>query len=323
VKNVSVLVAIGVNQDGFRDIIGVAEGGREDAESWRGFLRSLKERGLKGVRLIVSDKCLGLVEALGEFFPEAQWQRCVAHFYRNVMTAVPHDKVKEAMSAVKAIHASEDRGAAREKAAAVSLKLVGMRLSKASRIVSEGVEETLAYYSFPREHWRSLRTNKLNTEVDRRRVRRSLTEEEIGKLLAATESSEKHHGMSGAARSLLYRFSLGTGARWNECRTLVRSDFSFEGTTPSVTIRALNAKNKRGAVLPLSPALAADLKAHMALHMPGARVFGGMWRDRGGDMIAIDLEAAGIPLLDEAGEALDFMPCGIRSLPWGPRRGFP
>jgi transposase-like protein len=94
VRNVSVLVAVGVNRDGFRDILGVAESGREDAESWRSVLRYLKERGLKSVRLIVSDKCLGLTEALGEFFPEVQWQRCVAHFYRNVMTAVPHDKVK-------------------------------------------------------------------------------------------------------------------------------------------------------------------------------------------------------------------------------------
>lgn len=76
VKNVAVLVAVGVRTDGHREILGVAEGTKEDSESWRTFLRHLKERGLKGVRLIVSDKCLGLVEALGEFFPEAAWQRC-------------------------------------------------------------------------------------------------------------------------------------------------------------------------------------------------------------------------------------------------------
>ncbi len=172
VKNVSVLVAIGVNRDGFRDILGVAEGGREDAQSWRNFLSYLKGRGLKGVRLVVSDRCLGLAEALGDFFPEASWQRCVVHFYRNVMTAVPHDRVKEAMTAVKAIHASEDRAAARDKAEAVASKLEWMRLSKAARIIRDGVEETLAYYSFPREHWRSLRTNnpleRLNREIRRR-----------------------------------------------------------------------------------------------------------------------------------------------------------
>lgn len=172
VKNVSVLVAIGVTRDGFRDILGVAEGGREDSESWRNFLRYLKGRGLKGVRLVVSDKCLGLTESLGEFFPEASWQRCVVHFYRNVMTSVPHDRVKEVMSAVKAIHAAEDREAAREKAASVASKLEGMRLAKAARTVRDGVEETLSYYSFPREHWRSLRTNnpleRLNKEIRRR-----------------------------------------------------------------------------------------------------------------------------------------------------------
>jgi transposase-like protein len=172
VKNVSVLVAIGVNRDGFRDILGVAEGGREDVESWRNFLRYLKDRGLKGVRLVVSDKCLGLAEALADFFPEALWQRCAVHFYRNVMTATPHNKAKEVMSAVKAIHASEDRPAAREKAAAVALKLEGMKLSKAARIVRDGVDETLSYYSFPSEHWRSLRTNnpleRLNKEIRRR-----------------------------------------------------------------------------------------------------------------------------------------------------------
>ena len=172
VKNVSVLVAIGVNQDGFRDILGVAEGGKEDAESWRNFLRSLKERGLSGVRLVISDKCLGLVEALGEFFPEAAWQRCVVHFYRNVMTAVPTDKVKQVMAAVKAIHAQEDRLAAVEKAEAVAAKLEGMKLRKAAEIVRAGYRETLAYYAFPREHWRSLRTNnpleRLNKEIRRR-----------------------------------------------------------------------------------------------------------------------------------------------------------
>src|SRR5438034_5594730 len=73
VKNVAVLVAIGVDQDGYRQILGVVEGAKEDAESWRQFLRHLKERGLSGVELVTSDKCLGLVESLGEFYPEASW----------------------------------------------------------------------------------------------------------------------------------------------------------------------------------------------------------------------------------------------------------
>ena len=80
VQSVSVLVALGVDEEGYRDVLGVALGCREDGESWRSFLRHLKERGLSGVRLVTSDKALGLVEVLGEFFPEALWQRCLVHF---------------------------------------------------------------------------------------------------------------------------------------------------------------------------------------------------------------------------------------------------
>jgi transposase-like protein len=159
VENVAVLVAIAVGADGYREILAVCEGTKEDKESWRNFLRHLKERGLKGVRLIVSDKCLGLVEALGEFFPEAQWQRCVVHWYRNVFTAVPKGKVKAVAAMLKAIHAQEDRQAARRKAEDVVAKLEAMKLWKAAQIVREGVDETLSYMMFPTEHWRQIRTN--------------------------------------------------------------------------------------------------------------------------------------------------------------------
>ena len=159
VKNVSILVAIGVNEEGYREVLGVSEGLKEDMESWRGFLRQLKERGLQGVKMIVSDKCLGLVEAAGEFFKEAHWQRCVVHFYRNVWTQVPKSKVKEVSAMLKAIHAQEDKQAAKEKGYQVIAKLKAMKLSGASEIVEKGLEETLSYMDYPREHWRSLRTN--------------------------------------------------------------------------------------------------------------------------------------------------------------------
>jgi len=159
VQNVSVLVAIGVGQDGYREILGVAEGGKEDKASWQAFLRHLKERGLKGVRLFISDKCLGLVEALAEAYPDAMWQRCVVHFYRNVFTAVPRGKAREVAAMLKAIHAQEDRASAEAKARDVVAKLEKMRLGKAAAIVRQGAAETLTYYAFPSEHWRSLRTN--------------------------------------------------------------------------------------------------------------------------------------------------------------------
>src|SRR5208283_2642162 len=172
VRNVSLLVAIGVNDEGFREVLAVAEGSKEDKASWTAFLRHLKERGLQGVRLFVSDKCLGLVESLGEFYPEAQWQRCAVHFYRNVWTAVPTSKVKEVAAMLKAIHAQEDRAAARQKAEQVAAKLKEMKLADAAALVAAGIEETLYYYVFPREHWRSLRTNnpleRLLREVRRR-----------------------------------------------------------------------------------------------------------------------------------------------------------
>jgi len=134
VKNVSVLVAIGVDQDGYRHVLGVQEGAKEDKESGMKFLRHLKSRGLKGVRLFVRDKCLGLVESLADFYPHAQWQRCVVHFYRNVFTAVPKGRVKEVAAMLKAIHAQEDRQAAEEKIAAVTKKLKSMKLTNAARL---------------------------------------------------------------------------------------------------------------------------------------------------------------------------------------------
>lgn len=172
VKNVSILVAIGVNQDGYREVLGVMEGAKEDKASWVAFLRYLKERGLTGVRLFVSDKCLGLIESLVEFYPTARWQRCAVHFYRNVWTAVPTSKVREVAAMLKAIHAQEDHEAATAKAALVVTKLREMKLAKAAETVAAGIEETLQYFQFPSEHWRSLRTNnpleRLMREIRRR-----------------------------------------------------------------------------------------------------------------------------------------------------------
>jgi transposase-like protein len=161
VKNVAVLVAVGVRSDGHREILGVAEGTKEDTESWRTFLRYLKDRGLTGARLIISDKCIGLVEALGEFFPEADWQRCVVHFYRNVLKDVPKSKSKEVAAMLKAIHAQEDREAAREKAKQISEKLTAMRLTNSAKTLRSGFEETLSYMHYPREHWTRLRSNNM------------------------------------------------------------------------------------------------------------------------------------------------------------------
>lgn len=173
VRNVSVLVAIGVAQDGFREVLGICEGAKEDIESWSNFLGHLKQRGLKGIQLVISDKCLGLIEALGKFFPDSRWQRCVVHFYRNVFSLVPKSKVKEVAAMLKAIHAQEDREEAQKKAETVANKLEVMKLKKAAELVRQGADETLAYYAFPREHWRKLRTNNPLERIMREIRRRS------------------------------------------------------------------------------------------------------------------------------------------------------
>ncbi len=159
VKNISVLAAIGVNEEGFREILGVAEGCKEDKAGWLNFLKHLRERGLQAPRLVISDKCLGLVESLAEIFPDADWQRCTVHWYRNIFSHVPRETVKDVAAMLKAIHAQEDRSAALKKASDVVDKLRAMKLSKAARMVEADAHETLSYYNFPSEHWRKIRTN--------------------------------------------------------------------------------------------------------------------------------------------------------------------
>jgi transposase-like protein len=151
VRNVSLLVAIGVTSEGYREILGICEGAKEDKSGWSAFLRHLVDRGLSGVELVISDACRGLIESLGDYLPEARWQRCVVHFYRNVFSHVPAGKVRQVSHMLKAIHAQENR---------------------AAELVEEHIEETLSYYSFPDSHWIKLRTNnpleRLMREIRRR-----------------------------------------------------------------------------------------------------------------------------------------------------------
>lgn len=171
-ENVSILVAIGVDEDGYREIIGAAEGMKEDSESWKSFLVWLKERGLDGVKLIVGDKCLGMCNAVAEVFPEAKYQRCTVHFYRNVFSVTPRKHMREVTRMLKAIHAQESKEAARKKAGDVVEKLRSMWLKEAAKKVEDGIEETLTYMDFPSQHWLKIRTNnvieRMNREIRRR-----------------------------------------------------------------------------------------------------------------------------------------------------------
>ena len=141
-ENVAVLVAIAVNEDGLREVLGAAEGMKEDKASWVSFFQWLRGRGLDGVKLIVGDKCMGMLEAVGE------------------------------AKMLKVIHAQERKKASREKAKAVVAELRAMKLKEAAKKVEDGIEETLTYCDFPSEHWTRIRTNnvieRLNREIRRR-----------------------------------------------------------------------------------------------------------------------------------------------------------
>ena len=124
-ENVAVMVAIGVNEDGYREVIGCAEGFTESSGCWRDFLSWLKSHRLRGVRMFVGDKAAGMVGSIAEVFPKAKYQRRTVHFYRNVLAKVPKSKRSQVAAMLKAIHAMESREAS------------------AAKVVREGFAETL------------------------------------------------------------------------------------------------------------------------------------------------------------------------------------
>jgi transposase-like protein len=113
-----------------------------------------------------------MLEAINEVFPNAKYQRCAVHFYRNVFSTVPSKKRKIVAQMLKAIHAQEDQKSAVEKVQSVVSKLREMKLPEAAKKVEQGIHETLTYMSFPSEHWMKIRTTnvleRLNREIRRR-----------------------------------------------------------------------------------------------------------------------------------------------------------
>ena len=108
-ENMAILVAITVNEDGYRKLLGAAEGMKEDKASWVNFFQWLRGRSLDGTKLVVGDKRLGMLEAVGAVFPEAKYQRCTVHFCRNVFSVTSRSKVKLVAKMLKVIRAQESK----------------------------------------------------------------------------------------------------------------------------------------------------------------------------------------------------------------------
>lgn len=171
-----VLALMGVRLDGTKELIALAEGLRESAESWADLLRDCRRRGMRDPELVVGDGAMGLWKALAEVFPTARHQRCWVHKARNVTNALPKSAQPGAVKAMQEIYNAEDRAHA-EKAVEAVAKTYGAKWPKAVAKITEDREELLAFYDFPAEHWIRLRTTdpiestcstvKLRTKVTR------------------------------------------------------------------------------------------------------------------------------------------------------------
>ncbi len=141
-------------------------------------------------------------------------------------------------------------------------------------------------------------------KLEKERPRRPLTEDEVNRLITATLEANKHHGLTGYKRNLVYRLALGTGLRYNEIYTLKRGDITLE-THPHITVKASNAKNKKAQTVPLSEELAKELEQYFTenLAMPHTKVFSGLWKDAGAAMLKPDLKLADIEYKTEEGFA--------------------
>ena len=169
--NVTVVVATGVNETGYREVLGVDVFTSEDGAAWLGFLRSLVARGLRGVKLTISDAHPGLKAAIAAVLPGGAWQRCRAHFVQNLLAQVPKSAHLAVSSLFRSVYAQLDAESVRAQYDTV-LRSLEERFPKAGDLLARAREELLAFTSFPKEHWRQIWSNnpqeRLNKEIRRR-----------------------------------------------------------------------------------------------------------------------------------------------------------
>ena len=171
VVSMAVVIAIGVNADGQREVLGLDVGPSEDGAFWHAFLRGLVARGLRGVRLVSSDAHQGLKGAIAAVLQGATWQRCRVHFLRNLLALVPKSAQEMVAATVRTVFAQPDPAGAREQWRKVADGLRA-RFPRAAALMDEAEDDVLAYLACPREHWRQIWSNnpleRLNKEVKRR-----------------------------------------------------------------------------------------------------------------------------------------------------------
>jgi len=171
VSSQAVLVALGVNWDGRREVLGVELANRESSTSWKEFLLKLRSRGLHGVEFIVSDDHQGLKKAIQEVFPEAIWQRCYVHFLRNALDYLPRKGDKDCLQELRWIYERRNMLEAQEDLR-VWLKKWEMKYAKLCSWIEDNIGETLSFYKLPQEHHKHIKSTNLlermNQEIKRR-----------------------------------------------------------------------------------------------------------------------------------------------------------
>ncbi len=171
IRSQVVLIAIGINWDGQRQVLAVELANRESATSWKDFLVTLKSRGLRGVEFVVSDDHAGLKRAIGEILPEAAWQRCYVHFLRNALDYLPRKADDDCLQELRWIYDRRDLQEAQRDLAAWIGKWQG-KYPKLVDWVEGSIGETLTFYRLPRAHHKHLKSTnmleRLNEEIKRR-----------------------------------------------------------------------------------------------------------------------------------------------------------
>jgi putative transposase len=167
----AVLIAVAVDWEGRRQVLGVALANRESRSSWKDFLASLKGRGLHGVELVVSDDHAGLKAAIREVLPEALWQRCYVHFLRNALDYLPRKHLDDCLQELRWVYDRRDLAEARRDIAQWLAKWQG-KYPKLTAWVEDNIEETLTYYRLPVAHHKHMKSTnmleRLNQEIKRR-----------------------------------------------------------------------------------------------------------------------------------------------------------